>query len=143
MQPGTVFFTGLLIILFFILYFLIGAITVGFRAISTNRKLKIKPFLFFYSLISFLFSYVAVTNSVSLTANLSNTNTHDGFWGFVISAIILVIFGSINALISFFAFFVLQIVSSILLYRVFSRSKDKLGEKNKEKDKVIEGEIIE
>ncbi|MBP6979956.1 hypothetical protein KBB41_02830, partial [Candidatus Curtissbacteria bacterium] len=82
-------------------------------------------------------------NSVSLTANLSNTNTHDGFWGFIISAIILVIFGSINALISFFAFFVLQVVSSILLYRVFSRSKDKLSEKNKEKDKVIEGEIIE
>ncbi len=143
MQPGTVFFTGLLIILFFILYFLIGAITVIFRSISTNRKLKVKPFLIFYSIISFLFSYVAVTNSVSLTTNLSSTNTHDGFWGFIISAIILVIFGSINALISFFAFFVLQIVSSILLYRVFSRSKDKLNEKNKDKDKVIEGEIIE
>ncbi len=143
MQPGTVFFTGLLILLFFFLYFAIGTVTVIFRAISTDRRLKLKPFLLFFSSISFLFSYVAVTNSVSLTSSLSRTNNQEGFWGFVISAIILVIFGSINALISFFAFLVLEIVSSILLYRVFSRSKSGHNDYGKDKNKVIEGEIIE
>lgn len=145
MVPGTVFFTGLLILLFFILYFLVGAFTVISRAFSTDRKLKFKPFLFFFSAISFLFSYVAVTNSVSLTASLSQTNTQDGFWGFILSAVILVIFGSINALISFFAFLVLEIVSSIVLYRIFSRPKSQHTENGKkiDKSKVIEGEIVE
>ncbi len=145
MLPGTVFFTGLLILLFFFLYFAVGVFTVIFRAFSTNRKLKFKPFLFFFSVISFVFSYVAVTNSVSLTSSLTQTNTQDGFWGFILSAIILVIFGSINALISFFAFLVLEIVSSVLLYRIFSRVKDvhHQNEKNSDKTKVIEGEIVE
>ncbi len=142
MQPGTVFFTGLLILLFFVLYFLIGIITVVFRAVSTQRRLKTKPFLILYSLITFLFSYVAVTNSVSLTSTLDRTNSQEGFWGFVISAMILIVFGSINALISFFAFFVLQIVASIMLYRVFSKNKNKDSE-GKDKNKIIEGEIIE
>ncbi len=141
MQPGTVFFTGLLILLFFILYFLIGVVTVIFRAISTQRHLKTKPFLVLYSLVTFLFSYVAVTNSISLTSTLDRTNSQEGFWGFVISAMILIVFGSINALISFFAFFVLQIVASIMMYRVFSKSKH--SESKNDKNKIIEGEIIE
>lgn len=141
MQPGTVFFTGLLILLFFILYFLIGVVTVIFRAISTQRHLKTKPFLVLYSLVTFLFSYVAVTNSISLTSTLDRTNSREGFWGFVISAMILIVFGSINALISFFAFFVLQIVASIMMYRVFSKSKH--SESKNDKNKIIEGEIIE
>lgn len=144
MQPGTVFFTGLLIILFFALYLLIGVIIAAFRYFSTGRKLKVKPFLFVLSGVSFLFSYVAVTNSISLTSTLNRTNTQEGFWGFVISAIILIIFGSINALISFFAFLVLQVFSGILLFRIFSTSREtKVNSKNKDNDKVIEGEIIE
>lgn len=142
MQPGTVFFTGLLIIIFFILYVVLGLSVALWRMFSAQRRLKFKPFAIFFLLISFLLSYVAVTNSIGWTSTLNQTNTETGFWRFVIKAVILVIFGSISALISFFAFLTLQIISSILLVRIFSKHKYH-HKKDRDEEKFIEGEIVE